>query len=427
MTQTTPLDPRSRRALVAVPVVLAMLSMIGPFSIDTPFPAFTEMGLDFGAGSARMQLVVTSYMVAFAAMSVFHGPLSDAVGRRPVIVWSVAVYVVASLGAALSPDLGVLLAFRVLQGLSAGGATIVSRTIIRDLFEGDQAQVLMSRVAMIFGLAPAVAPVVGGAVLQLGPWPLVFVFMAALGLVLIAATVLVLPESHPPERRVPLRPASVVSGLVAVARLPAFHRVAWAATLAFAAQFLYIGGAAIFVVDLLGLGELDFWVFFVPMIGSMVVGSWISGRAAGRITGRRLVGAGFAVSLAGGAVGVALAASPLATDLPWAVVGPSVLALGNGMSYPTLQLMLLDLFPERRGTVVSAASFVTLMVNAVTAALVTPVVGVSTLGLAVTALVVVAAGQLCWWRHRVVEDREAAGADHPVPEHPEALEPTDLM
>src|SRR5690606_24348071 len=109
---------------------------------------------------------------------------------RPVIVGSVAVYVVASIGAAFSPDLGVLLAFRVLQGLSAGGATIVSRTVIRDLFEGEQAQVLMSRVAMIFGLAPAIAPIVGGGVLQLGPWPLVFVFMAVLGVVLIAATLL---------------------------------------------------------------------------------------------------------------------------------------------------------------------------------------------------------------------------------------------
>jgi MFS transporter, DHA1 family, multidrug resistance protein len=412
---TRPLDLSSRRALVAIPVVLAMLSMIGPFSIDTPFPAFAEMEAEFGVGRSQMQLVVTAYLAPFAVMSIFHGPLSDAVGRKPVILGSVAVYVLASIGAAFAPGIEVLLAFRVLQGLSAGGATVVSRTVIRDLFHGDQAQVLMSRVAMIFGLAPAVAPIVGGFVLQLGPWPLVFAFMAVLGVLLVTATALVLPESHPPELRVPLRVGSVVSGLVEVARLPTFHRVAWAATFAFAGQFLYIGGAAIFVVDLLGRGELDFWMFFVPMIGSMVCGSWISGRSAGRISGRRLVSLGFAVSLAGGAVGVAISSSPWQTELPWAVVGPSLLALGNGMSYPTLQLMLLDLFPARRGAVVSAGTFITLMVNAVTAALITPVVGVSTLGLAITAMVMITLGQLLWSWH-CASDTDGSG----TPARPES-------
>lgn len=419
---TRPLDPRSRRALVAVPIVLASLAMIGPFSIDTPFPAFIEMERDFGVGTAEMQLVVTSYLGAFAAMSIFHGPLSDAVGRRPVIVGSVAVYVVASIGCAFSRDLEVLLAFRVLQGLSAGGATIVSRTVVRDVFEGDQAQVLMSRVAIIFGLAPAVAPVIGGLVLQLGPWPLVFWFMGVLGLGLIAATLLVLPESHPPERRVPMRPASVLAGLVAVGRRAAFHRLAWAATAVFGAQFLYIGGAAIFVNDLLGLGELDFWVVFAPMIGSMMLGAWINGRTAGRITGRRLVSAGYTASLAGAGVGVAISSSPWATDLPWAVVGPSLIAFGNGLSYPLLQLMMLDLFPAHRGAVMSGATFVTLMFNAAVAVLVTPFVAASALGLAVTAFAFVVAGQLCWTWFCTVEDRDAA-----VPQHPEGLEPTDLM
>ena len=114
------LDPRSRRVRFLIPGVLAMLSMIGPFSIDTPFPAFAQMQRDFGVGSTEMQLVVTAYLAAFAVMSIFHGPLSDAIGRRPVILASISVYVLASVGAALAPSLAVLLAFRVLQGLSAG-------------------------------------------------------------------------------------------------------------------------------------------------------------------------------------------------------------------------------------------------------------------------------------------------------------------
>lgn len=412
---TPNLDPRSRRALVVVPIALAMLSMIGPFSIDTPFPAFGQMREAFDVTSSQMQWVVTSYMLAFAVMSVLHGPLSDAVGRRPVIVGGLVVYTLASIGAALSPDYAVLLGFRVLQGLSAGGATIVSRTIVRDLYEGPQAQVLMSRVMMIFGIAPAIAPVIGGLVLQVGPWPLVFTAMALLGVVLVALTLLVLPESHPPERRTPLAVGEILRGLASVLALPDFHRAAWAMTFAFAGQFLYIGGAAIFVVDLLGRGELDFWMFFVPIIGGMVVGSWISGRAAGRTSARRLVSAGFTVGLVGALLGVVLAATPYETTMPWVMVGPCLLAMGNGILYPTINLMLLDMFPARRGAVVSASAFISLVVNAVCAVALTPVVGGSVLGFAVTALALFALGLLLWSWQAAVWLRDAgvsrAGGD----------------
>ncbi|GGD20874.1 multidrug effflux MFS transporter [Nocardioides daphniae] len=421
------LDPTSRRALVVVPVILALLSMIGPFSIDTPFPAFSAMGRELDASTTQLQLVVTCYMAAFAVMSIFHGPLSDAVGRRPVLIGGLAVYVVGSIGAAFSPDLTTLLAFRVLQGLSAGAATIVSRTVIRDVFSGAQAQLLMSRVAMIFGLAPAIAPVVGGAVLQLGSWEWVFGFMAVLGLFLIAAAVLVLPETHPPSRRTPLRPVEIVRGLAMVFRIPAFHRVAWSGTLLFGAQFLYIGGAAIFVGELLGLGELDFWVLFVPMIVAMTSGSWISGRAAGRISGRRLVSGGFTVALAGGALGVALTASPWGDRAPWAVLGCAVVALGSAMAYPTLQLMALDLLPERRGAVMSGSTFVTLLFNATVAALLAPLLVTSTLAFAIASLVFVVLGQLCWSWHLAVEDRLVEARVDPDHEAPEELEPTDSM
>ncbi|HXH79256.1 multidrug effflux MFS transporter [Nocardioides sp.] len=387
------------RFVVFIPLVLAMLSMIGPFSIDTPFPAFPHIRDEFAISTGELQLIVTVYMLAFAAMSIFHGPLSDSLGRRPVMLWSVGVFALGSAVCTFAPTFEVLLLGRVVQGLSAGGATIVSRTVIRDMFEGEQAQRLMSRVALIFGVAPAIAPVVGGGLLQVGPWELVFAFQILLGVVLIAATAIVLPETHPVSARVPLRVSEIVRGLTEVARLPAFHRLAWAGALGFGAQFLYIGGAAIFVVDLLGLGELDFWKLFVPMIGAMMLGSLISGRAAGLITQRTLVSIGYSLTLIGAVIGVAIAASPLATDLPWAIIGPSLLGLGNGLAYPSIQLMTLDLVPTRRGAVMSCASFLALAFNAVAAVAVTPFVAVTTLGLAIAALVVAALGSLCWAWH----------------------------
>jgi len=405
-----------------VPGILAALSMIGPFSIDTPFPAFPEMGRDLGVDTAALQLVVTVYLGSFAVMSVVHGPLSDALGRRPVMVGGVAVYVLASLGCALAGSLPLLLAFRALQGLSAGGATIVSRTVIRDLFDGPQAQRLMSRVAIIFGLAPAIGPILGGVLLQLGPWPLIFGFQAGLGVALILAVLVLLPETHPRERRVPLRLGAVLRGLLEVGRLGAFHRLGWATALIFGAQFLYIGGAAVFVVDVLGQGELDFWKLFVPMIGAMMLGSWLCGRAAGRISARRLVSWGCTTSFAGGVVAVVIAATGLGDRIPWAVVGVALIALGNGITYPTFQLMLLDRFPSRRGAVVSLGSFLALVLNAVTAVAVVPVIGGSALGFAVAALVGVGAGQLLWAWHCAVEDRDCA-----VPREVGEREPVELL
>lgn len=222
---SAPATRPAARTLALIPLVLAMLSMIGPFSIDTPFPAFAQMGEALDVSAGELQLVVTAYMLAFAAMSVFHGPLSDAIGRKPVIVWSLAAYAVASVACAFAPTLEWLLVGRVVQGLAAGGSTIVSRTIIRDLFDGVEAQRMMSQVAVIFGLAPAIAPVVGGLLVQVGPWQTVCWFMAALAVLLLAGSIVLLPESHPPERRVPLRVGEVVTGLLAVVSVPAFHRM----------------------------------------------------------------------------------------------------------------------------------------------------------------------------------------------------------
>lgn len=398
------------RSVALVPVILASLSMIGPFSIDTPFPAFPQMGEALDVSSGQLQLVVTAYMLAFAAMSVFHGPLSDSIGRRPVIVGSLLAYAVASVACAFAPTLEWLLVGRVVQGLAAGGSTIVSRTIIRDLFDGPEAQRMMSQVSVIFGLAPAVAPIVGGLLVQVGPWETVFWFMAALALGLVVLTLALLPESHPPERRVPLRVGEVVGGLAAVLRVRAFHRMAWAGTLVFGAQFLYIGGASIFVVDLLGEGELDFWKLFVPMIGAMVVGSVASGRLGRLATSSRLVSIGYAVSTAGALLGVAVALTPAGELLPWGVLGISLVAFGNGLAYPNIQLLMLDLVPTRRGAVMSASSFVTLVFNAVGAAVVAPYAGRSVLGFALVAAVCVLLGWGSWRWHQHAERRAARAA-----------------
>lgn len=410
----------ARRAALLLPVILALLSMLGPFSIDTPFPAFSEMRGDFGVTGGQMQLVVTAYLIAFGLMSPFHGPLSDAIGRRPVIIAGVAVFAVASVGCALSTSLPMLLVFRVLQGLSAGGGVIVSRTVIRDLYDGDEAQRLMSRTIMIFGLAPAVAPIIGGWLLQVGAWPVIFWFLACVGLALVGIVMMWLPETHPAERRSPLAVRPLLGSLLEVSRHAAFHRVAWAASLGFGGQFLYIGSAPILVVDLLGKGELDFWMFFVPMISGVMLGAWISGRAAGRISGRTLVTASMVFAAVGALVNVVLGMLPTAATLPWAVIGPALIAVGSAGAYPTFQLALLDMFPHSRGAAVSMFTFMALMLNGVTASALSPFVTGSVLELALAALVMEVAALLLWMWHLSLERRA-------LPVNPEPIEPTESL
>src|SRR5271170_1847587 len=150
--------------------ILASLSMLGALSIDAYLPALPSLAVYFSVSLPAAQQTLSIYLFAFAFMTLFYGTLSDSFGRRPIILISLGFYFVASLGAACSPTLGWLLFFRLLQGLSAGGGWVVGRAVIGDLFSGAEAQRIMSYVSLVFGLAPALAPILGGWVLAAWGW-----------------------------------------------------------------------------------------------------------------------------------------------------------------------------------------------------------------------------------------------------------------
>lgn len=379
-------------------LVLASLAMIGPFTIDTVFPGFEDIGAQFSVDATALQQLTSSYLLAFAVMSIFHGPISDALGRKPVMIAGLLGYTLASVVCALAPSFVVLLGARVVQGLFAGAATIVSRAVIRDLFEGARAQRLMAQVMMIFAIAPAVAPVIGGEILRFASWPAIFWFVGLYAVATAVLTAVVLPETLPREERVSLRVGPVLGGLWQVARSWRFERLAVATALAFAAYFVYVVGAPIIVVDLLGRGEQDFWMLFVPMIGGMVVGSMVNHRLAGRMDSAVLVDRTMLALLAAAALNVVLVL--LAPGLPWAVVGPSLLGVAIGVVFPVLQLAMLDLFPHHRGSAASMASFASLSFNALLAGVMVPLVAGSLLGLALTSAAFAVGGALLWWWHR---------------------------
>jgi len=396
--------PAPSRASARITLTLATLAMIGPFTIDTVFPAFGRIGAEFGASEVGLQQLVSAYLAAFAVMSILHGPLSDALGRKPVMIGGLVIYLIGMFGSILAPGLGGLVALRVLQGMSAGAATIVSRVVIRDMFAGPEAQRLMARVMMIFSVAPALAPILGGWLLLLGDWRWVFAGVGLYGVVTLVLTAL-LPETLPRDQRTPLRLRSLLGSLVHVGRSPVMLRIASASALGFAAQFLFIAGASIIVDRLLGLGEQDFWVLFVPLIIGMMSGSWVVGRAAAVVPRPRLITIGYVAAILAALVNLLLVAVSPAPDgtispaLIPLVAGPMLLAFAVSLVFAPIQLEVLDLFPHERGAAASLGTFFSLVLNALLAGVIMPIVSTSLLAVGTASLLFAAGGTALWIWH----------------------------
>jgi len=409
--------PSNRR----LALILGGLAMFGPFSIDTIFPAFPQIAGQLGADKVAMQQTISVYLLAYAAMSLVHGPLSDALGRRPVILAGLVVFAAASAGCALSTSLPMLLSFRALQGFSAGVGLVVGRAVIRDVLHGHDAQRLMSQVSMIFGIAPALAPVIGGWLLGWQRWPGIFWFLAAFAMGLVVVVWRGLPETHAPDARLPLQAKPLLRGYATILRRPRFLRLTLAGALNFGALFLYIASAPAFVIDLLRLGERDFGWFFVPMIGGMMLGAFVSGRAAGRIDGQRLANIGFACC---GVATLANLGYNLLVDghaLPWAVLPISLNAFGIALVFPIVTLAILDMYPYQRGSASSLQAFVGLLLNVVIAGMLSPMLSHGGLSLALGAACFTLAGWLFWRWENLATRRTLR-----VPKSPAGLEPTEL-
>jgi len=297
----------------------------------------------------------------------------------------------------------------------------VGRTVVRDVFSGHPAQRAMSQMSMIFGVAPALAPIVGGWLLGWSSWRSIFWFLAIFAVVVLAAVMLLLPETHPPTRRTPLSTRALVSAVTDSSKDPSVRRLLLVSSFNFAALFTYISAAPAFIVDHLHLGPGDFGWLFVPVVTMMIVGSWLTGRLAGRISGPRFLTLGFGVAVLGGVVQLALDVVGLRT-LPWVLVGPVTTGLGIALVFPIVTLVLLEVRPRHRGTLSSMQSFSNTMLNAIVAGALVPLVSASLAGLTGAAVTFSIAGWLVWARHH-----RMAHPDVSAPPDPESYEPTDRM
>ena len=365
----------------SISVLLAGLAMLGPFSIDTYLPAFPAIGRSLDATPIQVQQTLTAYLGMFAFMILWHGSISDTLGRRRVILVGTAAYLVASLVCAFAWRIEMLWFGRALQGMVGGVGFVVGRAVIRDLYDGPRAQRMMAHVAVIFAIAPAVAPVIGGQLLRAFDWHGVFFFLALVAAVLFAAAWRYLPETLPRESRLPFAPQPLWRGYRDIFGSGQFVCLSLALSTNFAGFFVYVLSSPVFLIRHLGLAPDAFAWMFIPMVGGMMLGSLLNGRLAGRLSPRRTIAAGYGVMAAGAALNIAtnLSMPPM---LPWAILPLFVYMVGLALTMPCLQLLAMDLFPARHGMASSCQGLVQSGLNAWVAGLVAPLLWGSTMTLA---------------------------------------------
>ena len=375
--------------------LLAALSMLGALCIDAFLPSLPFIAKDFDVSLSAVQQALTIYLFAFALMSLFYGTLSDSFGRRSVLLASMYLYVVGSVGAIFAPSLGWLLFFRFLQGLSAGAGPVIGKAIVGDFLTGAEAQRTLSYISVVFGLAPAIAPILGGWLQVAFGWRSVFVFIALFGVVLLVACQRFLKETLVPEKRHAFHFRVIVANYWQVARHARFLLQSLSIALTFFGIMLYVAAAPAYVIGLLHLSVTQFAWLFIPLIGGIVLGSVAAGRLSHSLSPAATIRAGFLIMIVGAAAN-ALYAGCFAIRVPWAVLPIFVYSFGAALASPAMTVIVLELLPRVRGLASSLQTFMFMVIFTLCSGVVCPLLFGSAFHLSLGLLGGVALSMACW-------------------------------
>jgi DHA1 family bicyclomycin/chloramphenicol resistance-like MFS transporter len=386
------------RQRLAWALLLASLSAIGPFAIDTYLPAFEGISQSLQATPVQMQQSLSIYLIAFAVMNLFHGAISDAVGRKPVVLAGLLLFALSSIGCAMASSIEALLIYRFLQGLCAGVGMVISRAMVRDLFPPHDAQRMLSIVTIFFGVAPAIAPWIGGLVFVRWGWEAVFWFLAGLSILLLILHATLLPESLQAQDRRSLAVAPLFKAYKTMASSPRFVLLCISSAMPFNGFFLYVLGAAQFLGVHLRLAPDQFYWLFLATVLGMMLGSAISSRLSGRFPPMRQVRVGLWISGLASVLNIAL--TMLFPALVWMAIMPIALyTLGWALTVPAITVRAIDLYPSRRGMASSMQSFIGGVTNSLMAGLIVPAVMHSLLAMAITSALAFSSGVIAWFIH----------------------------
>ncbi|HEY4142860.1 MAG TPA: multidrug effflux MFS transporter [Pseudolabrys sp.] len=346
-----------RAGSFALTALLAALSAVGPLTTDMYLPSLPDISRQLGVSTAQVQLTLSAYLIGFAVGQIFHGPISDRHGRKPVLIGALALYCVASLICALSTSVEMLIVARFLQGVGGSGGIVLARAIVRDMYAGARAGRELSLIGSVMALAPVLAPIGGGVLQTTFGWRSIFVTLVVAAVIGITVVWLILQETLSERAADSVSPRSMARAYNVVMRHPAYLAYLGLATTSYAGLFAWISGASFVLQNLYGLTPFNFSVVFA--VGSLgyMVGSTISARIVMRFGLDGTLGVGAAMLAAGGLCMVAVVAFGLTS--PFALVLPvSVYLAGLGMVLPQSIAGAMTPFPERAGAASSFLGFV---------------------------------------------------------------------
>ena len=341
---------------LALTALLALLTAVGPMSVDLYLPSLPELGRVFGASVPQVQLTLSGYLLCFAIGQIVFGPISDHVGRKPVLLAALSLYVAVCLSCMFATSIEMLIALRCLQALGVAGAPVLARAIVRDLYQGVRAGRELARMGSITALAPVVAPSLGGILQSTFGWRTSFLGMAALGLCAIVLVIRLLPETMKQPPKHPMSLLSIIRGYGMFLRHRTFRIYLAIVSASYGGLFAWISGSSFVLQDLYGLSPLLFGLVFAAATLGYGLGTLLAARLVVRIgIDRTIVCGGVALAAGGLAMAVAIA---LGATSPAALAAPMALYLcGLGLAMPQSMAGALMPFPERAGAASSLLGF----------------------------------------------------------------------
>lgn len=369
-----PGDSLTRRQRIVYVLVLGALTALGPFTVDLYLPAFPQVEVDLGVSTAIVQLTLTATMVGFGFGQLIVGPWSDRVGRRLPLILASTVHVGASLMVAAAPDVSWLLAARVLQGAGAAAGGVVAMAMVRDLFGGYPLVRMLSRLSLVNGLAPILAPLIGSQLLLVTEWRGLFVVLAGYGVLVVVASWLFIVETLPPARRSDRGHSTMRERYAALFRDRVFVGVAIIGGFTFSGLFAYLSASPFLFQDVYGLSPQGFGVVFAANSIGVVAGVQISSRLARRVPPQWILACSTAVLLMSA---IAIVVLDRAGAGMWGTIVPLFLfIMACGFGFPMVQVLALANHGKEAGT---AASLLGAM-NFGLAGLLSPLVGAFGIG-----------------------------------------------
>ena len=333
---------------LALTVVLALLTALGPLSTDMYLPSLPTIARDFGASTAQTQLTLSAFLLGFAVGQFVYGPVSDKIGRRPVLLIGLGLFVLASLACAAAGSIETLVGARFVQALGASGPIVLGRAIVRDLYEGPRAGRELSRMGSIMGTVPAVAPILGGVLHEAFGWRSTFMACIVFSLALAAIVATRLPETIRSRSPAPLSFLTILRGFGRLLQHPGYRVYVGLSTLAYGGLFSFISGSSFVLQGVYGLAELAYAFSFAFMVLGFIAGTFLAQRIVGRRGLDGTIRLGVMALAAGGGTMLVLVALGVPTS--FAVTGPmAVYAIGVGLTMPQSMASAMMPFPDRAG------------------------------------------------------------------------------